>query len=214
MEEPIFSPQAWNSSFNDNDASTTLDTSLETENDSIVRYDTRDGHRPKVLTSRSSPGAPLGKDMHNMLGYFDDVDTFNAKVQLQFIDTRGLAPVSQLASYSLPSFSDEETVKSTQRGGIQTPSETKHSSGRRSGTNSSSPPSSTPPVQAVDYSAGRRNARSHTSQGIPTHSLLNALDSIHEDKAGTFNPLQTDLEKENEEVSLTVFSSLSKVSHL
>jgi hypothetical protein len=80
MESPYFPSPVWNSSFEDNDASTTLDTSIETENDSTTRFDLRNGlHDRKMPTSRSSPGAPLGKKMHSMLGYFDDVESFTSK---------------------------------------------------------------------------------------------------------------------------------------
>jgi hypothetical protein len=89
MEVPYFPSPVWNSSFEDNDASTTLDTSVETENDSMTRYDIRDAHDHKLLphTSRSSPGAPLGKELHSMLGYFDDVESFTSKaIQLKYDD--------------------------------------------------------------------------------------------------------------------------------
>ena len=94
MDGVFFPLPVWNSSFDDNDASTTLDTSLETENDSMVRCDGGDSH--KVSTSCSSPGVPLGKGLHGMLSYFDDVESFTSKsIRLPYQDV--LSPLGHLS---------------------------------------------------------------------------------------------------------------------
>lgn len=97
MEDPYFTTPAWNSSFDDNDASTTLDTSVETVNDSVTSnhckvIDANHGdrfglqnhqhhqHQHKYPISRSSPGAPLSKEYHSAHGYFDDIESFTSSV--------------------------------------------------------------------------------------------------------------------------------------
>lgn len=94
MDTTFYPSPVWNSSFDNHDASTTLDdTTLETENDSMIRYDDQ---RPKILTTRSSPGGPLGKETHHhhhhkLGGYFDDLDSFTSKAfRLDYDD--GLSP--------------------------------------------------------------------------------------------------------------------------
>lgn len=220
MAEPTFATPAWNSSFDDNDASTTLDTSLETENGSIVRYDMHNGHRPKVLTSRSSPGAPLGKEIHTMLGYFDDVDTFSTKaLRLHYDDVPsfpGLAHPSHSASHTHSPIDNAitsdggESMKVAHRGGIhglRCDLDVMHESDEGADADLSSPVMSTPPPPVPVQSSNdfaRRSARSHTSQGIPSHSLLCDFDSDHENKGAIIEKPNGDLEKENEEVSTTV----------
>lgn len=57
-------------------------------------------------------------------------------------------------------------------------------------------------MQVSDFTSSRRGPRSHTSQGIPTHSLLGGLDAVNEDKSTNSENLNNELEKDNEQVSL------------
>lgn len=142
-----------------------------------------------------------------MLGYFDDVDTFSTKALRLHCDDSvsppGLAPPSQLNS--LASLVDNAVVSQGNKtvGGIHTRRfdlDVMHEADEVADADLSS---STPPpaIQPSDFAPGRRSARSHTSQGIPSHSLLSGLDSIHEDKSADSETPNGELEKENEKVS-------------
>ena len=102
----------WNSSFDDNDASTTLDTSLDTTaaSDSMVGKHSRSEmeaavtnpfqQMSKLHTSRSSPTRPFDKDVHKARGYFDDVESFtSAAMRLQHEEA--LSPLSLPTSLHL-----------------------------------------------------------------------------------------------------------------
>ncbi|UZJ57212.1 hypothetical protein CBS101457_006532 [Exobasidium rhododendri] len=227
MESSYYPSPVWNSSFDDVDASTTLDTSIETENDSITRYNIRDGLQDhKMPTSRSSPGAPLGKKLHSMLGYFDDVGSFTSKaLQLhQYEDVFSpprISPSSQLFQQQQQTLCQKRSPTDTKMPGesplMISKSRVPHRGGHvRQNTgfemgimhesdecvegNISSPTMSTPPIQANDFGPGRRNSRSHTSQGIPTHSLHGALHSIGKDRSSTIKEIHSELEEENEKL--------------
>lgn len=128
MDTTFYPSPIWNSSFEDHDASTTLDTTLETENDSMIRCEDQ---RPKILTTRSSPGGPLSKEahhhhhLHKLGGYFDDLDSFTTNAfRLNYDDALSpLEPskkIQQRPSYLHQKISSvdttiKETVESTQR---------------------------------------------------------------------------------------------------